>query len=149
MEFVFSGELPEKEVIREMKTVCQWVLKEEGVSSSRLEISISFVDQGEIQQINRDYRSKDCVTDVLSFPQYSAPEEIPQDQPALLGDVVLCLDKIKSQAREYGHSEKREVFYLLIHSLLHLLGYDHKGQEDKEKMRGREKAIIKELRIFS
>ncbi len=145
MEMVFSG-CPDDASIREwLPSLCRDVLEEEGVDSEFLEISVSFVNAEEVQQLNWDYRQRDRVTDVLSFPQYLCPGDIPRGQPALLGDVVICLDKIQSQARELGHSTRRELVYLFIHSLLHLLGYDHEVQGDKEKMRKREKEIMTKM----
>ena len=82
------------------------------------------------------------MTDVLSFPQYSSPGEISGGQVILLGDVVICNDVARRQAEEYGHSYEREFVYLFVHSVLHLLGYDHMQPEEKKKMRSREKEIM-------
>lgn len=128
-------------------------LKVEGVEED-VEVSLSFVGKDEIWELNRDYRGVDRPTDVLSFPMYedffdkdfSPLEEAGED--IMLGDVVLCLDVAKDQAEEYGHSLERELSYLTCHSILHLLGFDHIEEEDKEVMRGEEKKVMKNLGVF-
>lgn len=107
------------------------------------EVSISLVDAETIHRLNREYRGVDRVTDVLSFPL----DERDPEGCLLLGDVVINLQKVKEQAKEYGHSEKRELSYLTVHSLLHLLGYDHEEEEDKRQMRDKEKRILANLAI--
>lgn len=111
------------------------------------EISLSFVAPEEIQALNNDYRSIDAVTDVLSFPMLEFPED--RDMltyetgiPAMLGDIIICLIRAKEQAEEYGHSLERELCYLSVHSVLHLMGYDHMQEEEKRIMRAREKTIM-------
>lgn len=117
-----------------------------------LEISVLFTDAVGIKQINKDYRNVDSVTDVLSFPQfeYDVPGvfDVEFEQGSIpLGDIVLNLEKIYSQAEEFGHSREHEAGYLTIHSMLHLLGYDHMTDEDKKIMRDKEKIILSELGI--
>lgn len=109
------------------------------------EISISIVDKDEIKALNKTYRDKDSVTDVLSFPLFERDNIL---DSGMLGDIVICQEKIKEQAKEYNHSETREFIYLLIHSLLHLLGYDHIDEEEKKIMRLKEKEIMAKLGIF-
>lgn len=89
------------------------------------EISLSFVDEAEIQSLNNNFRQKDKVTDVLSFPDESPAE--------LLGDLVICVQRAQEQADELGHSLKREIAFLFVHGLLHLLGYDHETSLEDEK----------------
>lgn len=108
------------------------------------EISISFVTNGEIRELNKNYRNNDSVTDVLSFPM----EEEFEFENIILGDVVISVDKIKEQAEEFNHSFERELGYLLVHSLLHLFGYDHIKEEDKILMRKEEKQIMDKLKIY-
>lgn len=115
-----------------------------------VEISLSFVSLEEIHQLNREYRGVDRPTDVLSFPMYDDLGELKemcsQGMKELpLGDVVICMDKIRQQAEEFGHSEERETVYLFTHSVLHLLGYDHMTDEDKKEMRAREEEIMAQL----
>lgn len=109
------------------------------------EVSFSVVDEDEIQDLNRDYRGVDAVTDVLSFPLFSREE---LEDGAILGDIVICSQRAREQANDFGHSYEREIVYLSVHSLLHLLGYDHEKEEDKAEMRALEKEVMKRLGIF-
>jgi len=107
------------------------------------EVSLSFVMNEEIQALNRDYRGKDQPTDVLSFPM-----DMPDDAPEkLLGDIVISVEKMLEQAAEYGHSADREMIYLVVHSTLHLMGYDHMTPEDKLLMREKEETIMERLAL--
>lgn len=107
------------------------------------EVSVSIVTPEEIQVLNREYRGVDKVTDVLSFPM-----EFEMDLPIKpLGDIVINMGKIKSQALEFNHSEERELSYLTVHSMLHLLGFDHIDDEERKVMREKEKEIMKVLGI--
>ena len=111
-------------------------LKEEEFPAAA-EVSVSFVDNEEIHILNREYREKDRPTDVLSFPMWEA-EDIEEGNyedghAVMLGDIVLSVEKAKAQAEEYGHSIKRELAFLSVHSTLHLLGYDHETSEEDEK----------------
>lgn len=111
------------------------------------EVSVTVVSGDEIRELNRDYRGKDSVTDVLSFPQFDDYEELVYDlieneYTTLLGDVVLCYDRAVSQAEEYGTGITRELVYLFVHSILHLMGYDHEEEDDKIIMRAREEQIM-------
>jgi probable rRNA maturation factor len=115
------------------------------------EISFSFVNANEIQSLNACYRNKDAVTDVLSFPMYdnfiANRDTIINENPflpLLLGDVVICTQQAITQAKEYGNSLERELAYLSVHSVLHLLGYDHMNKLDKSVMRSIEKDIMEE-----
>ncbi|MDI3536125.1 MAG: putative rRNA maturation factor [Eubacteriaceae bacterium] len=113
------------------------------------EISYSFVDGEEIKALNAEYRGKDQVTDVLSFPMHEnfldnkeAIIKIAGEHPILLGDVIINTDQAKAQGDEFGHGFAREICYLSVHSVLHLLGYDHLEDEDKREMREVEKDIM-------
>lgn len=112
---------------------------------SNYEISVSFVTNNEIQQLNRDYRHVDKETDVLSFP---LDDEDVSGGVVMLGDIIISTQKVLEQAKELGHSNEREMLYLVVHSMLHLLGYDHIKSEDKEVMREHEKIIMKKLQVF-
>ena len=112
-------------------------------------------DEG-IHQINLDMRQVDAATDVLSFPEFELrPGELPGEEDAdpgtgliPLGDMVISMEHVTAQAKEYGHSNRREVGYLVVHSVLHLLGYDHLDEgPQKAQMRSREEAILAELGI--
>lgn len=116
--------------------------------TSDVEVSLTLVDKDEIHTLNRDYRGVDRPTDVLSFPMDDEIFPGEEDVDLILGDIVICLDIAKAQAEEYGHSLVRELSYLICHSTLHLLGYDHMEEEEKTIMRGKEKEIMKNLGVF-
>lgn len=130
----------EKAIIQAVETV----LKAEE-QQGNFEVSVSFVTNEEIRELNRDYRNVDCETDVLSFPM---DDKDVFEGVVILGDIVLSTQRIIEQAKEFGHSLEREMMYLTVHSMLHLLGYDHMNSDEKEHMRQREKEIMKELQIF-
>ncbi|KFX57980.1 rRNA maturation RNase YbeY [Clostridium botulinum] len=149
------------EFTNHLEKVIEFALKEEDVNISS-EISLLFVDNEEIREINNETRNIDRDTDVLSFPMLDYPEkkvfkevytennfsEADFDGDDLvLGDVVLSLERALEQSKEYNHSYEREASYLVVHSVLHLLGYDHMEEEDKVKMRKREEEILTALDI--
>lgn len=109
------------------------------------EISFSVVSEETIKELNRDYRGKDQVTDVLSFPLF---EQGQIEESGMLGDVVICSKRAEDQAQELGHSYEREIIYLTVHSILHLLGNDHETDSEKEEMRRLEKEVMKTLGVF-
>lgn len=122
------------------------------------EISVLLTDNPGIRTINRDFRGIDRETDVLSFPMFSLePGAFPEDASELLdpgsgllplGDMAISVEKVKAQAQEFGHSQERELGYLTVHSVLHLLGYDHMDEGPmKQAMRARENAIMEILKI--
>ena len=119
------------------------VLKVEGLDEN-VEVSVSFVGDEEIRDLNRDYRGVDKSTDVLSFPMDDEFIIVSR----ILGDVIINTRRVMEQAEELGHSYERELSYLTVHSILHLLGYDHMEDEDKKEMREREKLAMKELSIY-
>lgn len=149
------------DLINIINEVCDVALKDEEVTIP-YQISLLFVDNNEIREINNETRGIDKVTDVLSFPMLDYPEnmvfknvyknkkfnEIYLDgEELVLGDMVLSLERAKEKSIEYNHSFEREVCYLVVHSILHLLGYDHMNDEDKAKMRTREEEILGKLNI--
>ncbi len=108
-------------------------------------VSVTFTDAAGIRKLNQAYREKDAPTDVLSFPQYdfAAGEEPIPGFVCSLGDIVISLERAKEQARELGHGYKREVAFLTVHSVLHLLGYDHeRSPEEEEEMCARQREIV-------
>ena len=123
----------------------QKTLEEERLSLDK-EVSVSFVNNDEIQALNREYRDIDRETDVLSFPVDFEFAIDGEDNP--LGDIIISVEKAKEQAEEFGHSLLREMVYLTIHSMLHLLGYDHLEESDKKIMREKEKAIVRAVGIY-
>lgn len=114
------------------------------LNDDNYEISLSFVSEVEIRKLNRDYRDKDSVTDVLSFPL----DDDFAIQTNLLGDIIICCKRAIEQAKEYNHSIKREIVYLVVHSMFHLLGYDHIDESDRIIMRNKEKSALKEIGIY-
>ncbi len=119
------------------------------------EISVTLTDNSAIHEMNKEHRGVDRPTDVLSFPLYEADEiddmyegEEGSDEPTALGDIVISLEKAEEQAREYGHSMEREVAFLCVHSVLHLLGYDHElGEEEEKEMFAKQEEILKKMKI--
>ena len=115
------------------------------------EISVTFTDNEGIREINREHRDIDSATDVLSFPILGDDEDgdvNPGTGAAILGDIVLSLERAREQAAEFGHSYTREVAFLTVHSVLHLLGYDHVNSEEEDKeMRARQHAILEYMGI--
>ncbi len=112
------------------------------------EVSVILVDDQYIRELNRDYRGVDRPTDVLSFA-LDEGEEMPDvaEENHLLGDIYISLDTAKRQAEEYGHSLEREIAFLALHGVLHLLGYDHMEETETKAMREQEKRILEELNI--
>lgn len=120
------------------------------------EVSISFVSNEEIRDLNREYRGIDSVTDVLSFPMLEFEEdhdELEDDEEEYieeelpLGDIVISVERADEQAKEYGHSFKRELAFLLVHGMLHLLGYDHEKAEEETAMFQKQEKILEKLNI--
>lgn len=126
-----------------------------------VEISILFIDNNEIREINRDYRDIDSATDVLSFPaatfdtigDYSELENFyadyfnPESGELFLGDIAISVEKAIEQASEYGHSLEREIGFLIAHSVFHLLGYDHISEEDAKLMEAKQSQVLDKLKI--
>lgn len=130
-------------IIDLLTIVAKESLKVENIEQN-YEVSISFVDNKEIQELNSIYRGIDKETDVLSFPM----DEDSFIPIALLGDIIISVEKAFEQSLEYGHSLERELAYLTAHSMLHLLGYDHMEKEEKNDMRDKEKLIMKNIGVF-
>ena len=123
-------------------------LEYEGFHNS-CQISLTLTDNEGIRALNKEYRGIDKETDVLSFPltDFEGGEEPPADEPEIiLGDIVISLDKARTQADEFGHSFEREAAFLCVHSMLHLLGYDHvDSEEDDREMRRRQSEILERM----
>lgn len=146
----------EESLVSRIEKSIDLALKEEMVYVD-YEVSVLLVDNEKIREINKEHRNIDRETDVLSFPMLDYPkgkvykdiyvnfdfDKIFLDEDKLLlGDIVISLEKAKEQSIDYGHSFEREVLYLITHSVLHLLGYDHMEEEEKRFMREREEAIL-------
>lgn len=113
------------------------------------EVSLTFTDNAGIRELNKRYREIDRETDVLSFPMLGEDgfEVNPETDALLLGDIVISLEKAKAQSEEYGHSMKREVAFLMAHSLFHLLGYDHMSPEEEAEMFAKQENVLRRLGI--
>ncbi|MFD1609890.1 rRNA maturation RNase YbeY [Oceanobacillus luteolus] len=134
-----------------LQRLLEFARKKEGVSQEA-EMSVNFVDDKEIQELNRNYRQKDEPTDVISFAmQEKVDGELhiygEEDIPTILGDIVISIDRAKEQAEEYGHTLEREISFLTIHGFLHLLGYDHLTEEEEKEMFARQNEILSEFGI--
>ena len=123
-------------------------LEHEGINND-VEVSLTLCDNEYIRMLNKQHRNKDSATDVLSFPMYDfALEEIPEGEPLMLGDVVISLERAKEQAKEIGNTFLEEIAFLTVHSMLHLLGYDHeRSPEDEEVQCLAQKEIVKTIEI--
>lgn len=150
-----QGGLQRLVISANIRTCINAVLKAEGVTA-KCEINVLVTDDAGIREINRTSRNIDSATDVLSFPMFElAPGELPADWTEYedpdtglvpLGDMCISLERAIAQAKEFGHATRREVGYLTIHSMLHLLGYDHLDEgPQKRQMRAREEAIASEI----
>ena len=146
MNIIFDEEIDVAEkLVRQMTEAAEICVGEEGLDPHFCEVSFSFADEEEIRRLNAAYRDKDAVTDVLSFPQYDDLRELDNEEEICLGDVVICGRVARRQAEEYGHSYERELLYLFVHSILHLLGYDHMEEEEKRQMRIREESVMEKI----
>jgi len=124
-----------------LRKVIKRTLKHENVKNAFF--SIIFVDEKEIQKINKSYRNIDKVTDVISFA-FEDNNDIMNNDIRVLGDIYICIPRVLEQAKDYGHSIKRELAFLTVHGLLHLLGYDHMKKEDEEAMFALQELILNE-----
>ena len=136
-----------------IKKVVEQCFKEENMENSKLYISITLTNPEHIHEINKQYRNVDRATDVLSFPMFEK-EEIDSkianrdfEHEDVLGDIVISIEQVEKQAKEYGHSFEREFAYMLVHGFYHLMGYDHIKEEDKVIMRPKEEKVLEKLGI--
>ncbi|KAA0560541.1 rRNA maturation RNase YbeY [Rossellomorea aquimaris] len=147
IDFIDETEKLSAEETNLVKNILNFAAQKEEVEDDS-EVSVTFVTNGRIQEINREYRHKDQPTDVISF----ALEELGEDEveivggqiPRVLGDIIISIDRAKEQAEEYNHSFSRELGFLALHGFLHLLGYDHMEETEEKKMFQRQKDILNE-----
>ncbi|MDM8533435.1 rRNA maturation RNase YbeY [Clostridiaceae bacterium HSG29] len=111
----------------------------------KVEVSLLFIDNDEIRELNKEHRGVNLPTDVLSFPMYDDISKALDEEYLYLGDIVISCEKAIEQAKDFGHSVEREIGYLTVHSVLHLLGYDHMNEKDKAVMREKEEEILKKV----
>lgn len=129
-----------------VRRACIAVLREEKFEGNA-EVCVTFIDNEEIHRLNKEFREKDSATDVLSFPlgENGIYDVNPNTGAKQLGDVVISLERAEEQAAEFGHSLQREVCYLTVHSMLHLLGYDHMEPDEKAVMRKKEESVMSQI----
>jgi probable rRNA maturation factor len=131
--------------MEEIEKLLNFAAEKETVEDNS-EVSVTFVSNERIHEINREYREKDAPTDVISFAMEELGEGeikmIGAEQPRVLGDIIISVPKAEEQATEYGHSFIRELGFLSVHGFLHLLGYDHMEKADEEKMFSRQKELL-------
>lgn len=127
-----------------VRKVFNATLKHEKINNAMF--SVIFVDRNTIHEINKEYRGIDRETDVISFA-FEDNGKLVYNNVRLLGEIYICIPKMIDQAKEYGHSEKRELSFLAVHGLLHLLGYDHMTKEDEKIMFGLQELILNEQNI--
>ncbi|MDY3617527.1 rRNA maturation RNase YbeY [Agathobaculum sp.] len=147
INIAFETAVPGEAEVRALIEACAKRVLESESTSFDAAVDVTVVDAEAIREANRDFREKDAVTDVLSFPMYEFVNGIPQEElepepdtgRVMLGDMLLCYTRAVEQAEEFGHSPARECGYLTTHSVLHLLGYDHeRGDADTALMRKKE-----------
>ena len=127
-----------------LKKVIKRTLKHEYVENAYF--SIIFVDEKEIQKLNKEYRGIDKITDVISFA-FEDNGDLVYNNMRVLGDIYICIPRMLEQSQNYGHSIKRELSFLVVHGLLHLLGYDHMNKDEEKVMFGLQELILNEERI--
>ena len=132
-----------------IKKVLQKCFEEENLQDKKLYVNVVLTNDENIRNINREHRQIDKPTDVLSFPMYEKEEleNLKLGNEDILGDMVISIERVEEQAKEYGHSFERELAYMVVHSFYHLLGYDHIKEEDQMKMRPKEENILQKLNI--
>ena len=136
-----------------IKKVLEQCFKEEKLEQSKLYVSITLTTPDNIHKINKQYRDVDRETDVLSFPMFEKEELESKinsqnfEHEDILGDIVISIDRVKEQAKEYGHGFEREFAYMIVHGFYHLMGYDHIEEADKKIMRPKEEKVLTELKI--
>lgn len=148
IDFIDETEKVKESEITKIKELLHFAAEKQNLQGE-IELSITFVHNEQIQQINKEYREKDQPTDVISF----ALEELGEGEmelvgeglPRMLGDIVISIDKAEEQANDYGHSYMRELGFLSVHGFLHLLGYDHMTEEDEKVMFTLQKDILDEF----
>lgn len=145
---------PEADFDAVIEAAAKGALSEEGVTDN-CQISVTLCTNDEIAVLNKEYMNRDGATDVLSFPMTAfsddgamLPESMVYDGEMLvLGDIVISLERAREQAAEFGHSMRREVGFLTVHSMLHLLGYDHMEEEERGRMQAKEKKILTAINL--
>ncbi|MGP7819049.1 rRNA maturation RNase YbeY [Niallia sp. 01092] len=148
IDFMDETDKVEEKDISTIQELIQFAAVKQGLEGD-VEMSVTFVDNDRIQEINKEYREKDQPTDVISFAMEELGEGEIQlvgvNMPRVLGDIIISIDKAQEQALEYGHSYMRELGFLAVHGFLHLLGYDHLTKEEEDVMFSLQKEILDEF----
>lgn len=149
LELIFTNDTADEGLNKyetSTKRLFEQAFEQTGNSEKSFEVSLSIVDEKMIQDINRDYRQKDAVTDVISFAFLDDNQIVyPEGMPIPLGEIYICNTRMYEQAKDYQHSVEREYHFLALHGLLHLLGYDHMTEEDEKEMFQIQDVILKTL----
>lgn len=141
-----------------LNKIFKTAIEELNYNYNDFEVELNFVDENKIKQLNNDFRKIDKITDVLSFPYFNREDFINFEEnknlsfnydtnKVMLGEIDICFEKAKEQAKQYGHTLKREVGFLFLHAILHLFGFDHIIEEDKKQMRQKEEEILKKSKF--
>ena len=150
MEIIFDDRQEfkklEEGIMDNIEAVIKECLEYEGYLDD-YEVSLSFVTNDEIKELNNNFRGIDKVTDVLSFPMMTEDDFDIEYEEESLGDIVISIERASEQADEYGHSLEREICFLVCHSMFHLLGYDHMEENEAKDMHEREEAVLQKLSI--
>ena len=152
-EIIYQDINKKKEYEQTIEKVLTQCFKEENLQNSKLYITITLTNPEGIRKINKEFRNIDKATDVLSFPMFEKDELIQKiknqdfEHEDILGDIVISIEQVEIQAKEYNHSFERELSYMIVHGFYHLMGYDHIKEEDKKMMRPKEEKILSELKI--
>lgn len=145
IDFTDETKEVEEKQLKVIEELLNYAAKIEGVQNEA-EVSLTFVDNRRIQEINREYRNKDVETDVISFAMEEMGDDeieiVGVDMPLVLGDIIISVPQAKIQAEEFGHSLLRELGFLAVHGFLHLLGYDHETNEDEAIMFAKQKELL-------
>ena len=153
-EVEYLGIEKKEEYETTIKKVLEKCFQEEKLDKTKLYIEITLTTPEQIQKINKKFRNIDKATDVLSFPIFEKEEieiglkENKFQNKSILGSIIISIEKVKEQAKEYGHSFERELSYMLVHGFYHLMGYDHIEKNDKVQMRKKEENILNILKIL-
>ena len=154
VELVYKDIEENSEYEKLINIVVEKCFKVEKIEKLNLYISITLTTPAEIRKINNEFRNIDKETDVLSFPMFekteldSMVETGKNDIPETIGDIIISVERVEEQAKEYGHSFERELAYMVVHGFYHLMGYDHMVEEDKVVMRAKEENVLNMLNII-
>ena len=152
-EIIYEDVQPNEQYESTIKKVLKECYEVENLVNSKLIVTVTFTTPENIRKINNKYRNIDRATDVLSFPMFEKDEldkKIKEQDficEDVLGDIIISVEKVEEQAKEYGHSFERELSYMVVHGFYHLLGYDHIEEKDKVIMRPKEEKVLNRLGI--